>query len=114
MRAINDGGLNTRMLRVIYIIVELEIREPHAFVSFETKAVSIMKKYNGRLVTAFELNRQYSSSTNANEVHVLQFDSQLDFENYRNDEEIKGLVALRKKAIANTTVLVQGIEKTYE
>ncbi|HFU75748.1 MAG TPA: DUF1330 domain-containing protein [Arcobacter sp.] len=102
------------MLRVIYIIVELEIREPQSFVSFETKAVSIMKKYNGRLVMAFEPDRQYSSSINANEVHVLQFDSLLDFKNYRNDEELKGLVALRKKAIANTTVLVQGIEKTYE
>lgn len=99
---------------MIYIVVELEIREPQAFVSFETKAVSIMKKYNGRIVTAFELNRQYSSSTNANEVHVIQFDSLLDFENYKNDEELKELVTLREKAIANTTVLVQGIEKTYE
>ena len=81
---------------------------------FERQAVKIMKKYEGKLVAAFELDASESSSGNIAEIHHLQFPDIEAFKKYRADPQHLELSELRKKAISNTTVFVSGKIKNYE
>lgn len=98
---------------MIYVVVELEVRDWKAFKLFETLAFKIMQKHNGQLVKAFEPESSCSTPTSTDEVHVLLFKSLDDFDRYRTDEDLVNLANLRDKAIAATKVFVQGIEKVY-
>lgn len=98
---------------MIDIVVLLEIADKEAFDIFESRAIKIMQKYNGRLVSAFEPDSLNSSPNTINEVHILQFETLKDFKKYRNDEALKKMRELREKAIKNTTIYVSGKKKNY-
>lgn len=98
---------------MIKIIVLLEIKEKSSFKEFETKAIKIMKKHNGRLVTAFEPNNEESTLSNVSEVHYLEFPNLDAFNNYRGDSELKELSELRNKGISQTTIIVSGNPVVY-
>ena len=72
-----------------------------------------MKKYEGKLVAAFEPDASESSSSNIAEVHYLQFPTIDEFRKYRTDPRHIELAELRRKAISNTTVFVSGRIKDY-
>ena len=97
----------------IHITVLLEVKNTNALQLFERQAVKIMKKYEGKLVAAFEPDASESSSSNIAEIHHLQFPSIEAFKKYRADPQHLELSELRKKAISNTTVFVSGNTKDY-
>ena len=99
---------------MIQVIVLLEVKDTNAFQQFERQAVKIMKRYEGKLVAAFEPDASESSSSNIAEIHYLQFPSIEAFKKYRGDPQHLELSELRKKAISNTTVFVSGSTKDYE
>lgn len=98
---------------MIHVIVLLEAKDADALHAFERQAVEIMKKYDGKLVTAFEPDAGESSSNNLAEIHYLQFPSIEAFRKYRTDPQHIELAELRNKAILNTTVFVSGHTKDY-
>ena len=98
----------------IHITVLLEVKDTHALQLFERQAVKIMKKYEGKLVAAFELDASESSSGNIAEIHHLQFSDIEAFKKYRADPQHLELSELRKKAISNTTIFVSRKIKNYE
>lgn len=99
---------------MIKVIVLLEVKDPKALQLFERQAVKIMKKYEGKLVVAFEPDANESSSSNIAEIHYLQFPSIDAFKKYRADPQHLELSELRKKAISNITIFVSGNTKDYE
>ncbi len=99
---------------MIQVIVLLEVKDTNAFQEFERQAVKIMKKYEGKLLAAFEPDASQSSSSNIAEIHYLQFPSIEAFKKYRADPQHIELSELRKKAISNTTAFVSGNTKDYE
>ncbi len=99
---------------MIQVIVLLEAIDTKALQAFETQAVEIMKKYDGKLVAAFEPDASESSSSNISEIHYLEFPSIEAFRKYRNDPQHRELSALRKNAISKTTVFVSGNTRVYE
>lgn len=98
---------------MIEIIALLEIKNKSSFKEFEEKAIKIMKNHGGKLLSAFDINKNEPSLPNVGEVHYLQFPNIESFYNYRSDPALTALSALRNKAISKTTILVSNEFVTY-
>lgn len=89
---------------MIYITQLIYIKEGQesVFCQFEDIAIPIILKYNGRLVlrirpgeSAFiehHIDKPY-------EIHLVEFDSEQDFENFTRDEERKRFLHLKEQSI---------------
>lgn len=99
---------------MIQILVLLEIKDKSSFKEFETKAIQIMEKYGGKLLTAFEPNIGESSDKNIGEIHFLEFPTLEAFKNYRVDNELHELKELRERAISKTSIYVSEKAVTYD
>jgi len=97
---------------MIYITQLIYIRdgEEKVFNQFEDIALPIISKYNGRLLlrvkpseTAFieaRIEKPY-------EMHLVEFDTQQDFDNFMRDEERKKFLHLKEQSI-KSSVLIKG------
>lgn len=68
-----------------------------------------MHTRQGKFLTAFETLRNADES--GEEIHVLQFASNEQFENYRQDSRLASLKELREQAISATEI--QTSSKVY-
>jgi uncharacterized protein (DUF1330 family) len=93
---------------MIKIVVLIKIKDKIPFKEFEKKAISIMKKHNGQLLTAFTADKAESTIQDVDEVHELQFENLEAFKQYRLDPELQKLSALRNQGILTTTIIVSG------
>ena len=92
--------------QLIYIIPGQE----STFNEFEEIAIPIISKYNGRLLLRvrphdnafieYQMDKPY-------EIHLAEFDSEQDFENFKRDEERKKFLHLKEKSI-KASILIQG------
>jgi uncharacterized protein (DUF1330 family) len=93
--------------QLIYVIPG----EETAFDLFESIAIPLISKYNGRLqlrvrpgehaYIEHQIDKPY-------EIHLVEFDSEQDFLNFMKDETRKQFLHLKEKAI-KASVLVKGI-----
>ena len=84
--------------------------EEKVFDQFESVAIPIIARYNGRLLLrvrpgegAFiehHMDKPY-------EIHFVEFDSEQDFENFKQDKERMKFLHLKEKSI-RASVLIQG------
>ena len=98
---------------MIEIIVLLEVKNETSFKEFESRAIKIMQKHNGKLVSAFRPNEEESTLPNIFEVHYLEFPDTNAFNSYKTDPEHNELEELRKHAISKTSVIVSGEKVVY-
>jgi hypothetical protein len=94
--------------QLIYVIPGQE----DVFDAFEDIAIPIIAMYNGRLLfrvrpgedayIAHHIDKPY-------EIHLVEFDTQQDFEDFKLDEERKKFLHLKEKSI-KASVLIQGIK----
>lgn len=99
---------------MIEIIALLEVKDKVCFKKFESQAIKIMKKYNGKLVSAFRPNEEESTLSNIYEVHYLEFPDLNAFNSYKSDPQHKELKELRNNGISKTSVIVSGEKVVYE
>ena len=99
---------------MIQIIILLEIDDLNSFREFETKATGIMKKYDGKVTSAFSPNKNLSTDDNIGEIHILEFPDMQSFNNYRADEELKNMKDLREKAVISTKIYISEKFVSYE
>lgn len=78
------------------------------------KATELMKKYGGKIVSAFEPSTTESTDNKIGEIHYLEFPSLEAFNNYRADSELLALKELRKRAILSSSVYVSEKSVNYE
>ena len=82
------------------------------FDQFEDVAIPIISKYNGRLLlrTRPSLNTFIECNIEKPyEIHIVEFDSEKDFQNFSKDEERKQFLHLKEQSI-NTVLLIKGTE----
>lgn len=97
---------------MIYITQLIYIKEGQesVFHQFEDIAIPTIAKYNGRLLLRTrppdESFIQYSIEK-PYEIHLVEFDSEQDFENFKNDTERQKFLHLKEEAI-KTAILIQG------
>ena len=97
------------MIYITQLIYIIEGQEK-IFNQFEDIAIPIISKYNGRLLLRVrpsndsfvdhQIERPY-------EIHLVEFDSEQDFGNFKHDEERKKFLHLKEQSI-KTAILIQG------
>src|SRR5688572_5673728 len=92
--------------QLIYIIPGQE----NIFDQFEDIAIPIISKYNGRLL--FRVRPDEGSFIDRHmdkpyEIHLVEFDTEQDFENFKRDEERKKFLHLKEQSI-KASILYQG------
>lgn len=92
--------------QTIYLIPGQE----DTFEEFETHALALLGKYNGKLlhrINVAEENQIAGEWPVPHEIHILQFDSEEDFGAFMADESRKAVLHL-KDASVERTVLLKG------
>jgi uncharacterized protein (DUF1330 family) len=93
--------------QLIYIIPGQE----KVFDQFEAVAMPIIPKYNGRLLLRVRSDEQAvldHSIEKPYEIHLVEFDSEQDFNNFMKDEERKKFLHLKEQSI-KASVLYKGV-----
>ncbi len=92
--------------QLIYIIPGQE----EIFNQFEGIAIPIISKYNGRLLLRVRPSENSFIEHHIDkpyEIHFVEFDTQQDFENFKQDEDRKKFLHLKQQSI-KASIMVQG------
>lgn len=92
--------------QLIYVIAGQE----EIFHQFEDIAIPAILKYNGRLTLRIRPTEDSIIEKNIEkpyEIHLVEFDTQEDFDNFKKDEERKKFLHLKEKSI-QSSILIQG------
>ena len=91
-------------------LIYITAGEEKTFDQFEAIAIPIIAKYNGRMLlrvrpddSAF-IERQIDKPY---EIHLVEFQSEHDFENFKKDEERKKFLHLKEQSI-KASIMIQG------
>ena len=99
------------MIYITQLIYVFEGQE-QIFHEFESVAIPIILKYNGKLLLRIRPTEGSFIETNMErpyEIHLVSFDSEHDFENFKQDDERKEFLNLRNQSI-KTSIIIQGIK----
>jgi uncharacterized protein (DUF1330 family) len=80
------------------------------FHQFENIAIPIIAKYNGRLLLRVRPDDNTIIEHNIDkpyEIHLVEFDTEQDLENFMQDEERKQFLHLKEQSI-QSTLLIKG------
>ena len=95
---------------MIYITQLIYIKEgqQHIFQQFEDIAIPIITKYNGQLLLRIRPDEASLIEANIDkpyEVHLVEFATDNDFENFMLDEERKQFLHLKEQSIKAVTLI---------
>ena len=97
------------MIYITQLIYIIEGQE-NVFDEFENIAILTILKYNGQLLLRIRPNENSFIEHHIEkpyEIHLVEFASEQDFENFKHDEERKKFLHLKEQSI-KTTILIQG------
>ncbi len=93
-------------------LIYINSGQEEVFHQFENLAIPIISRYNGKLLLRVrpgdgsliegQIERPY-------EIHLVQFASEEDFENFKQDEERKQFLHLKEQSI-KSVLLIKGME----
>ncbi|MBX2916499.1 MAG: DUF1330 domain-containing protein [Cyclobacteriaceae bacterium] len=91
--------------QLIYIIPGQE----EVFEQFEAVAIPIISKYNGKLL--FRVRPDVNAfigpySEKPYEIHLVEFLSEQDFENFKRDDERKQFLHLKEQSIRTSMMII--------
>ena len=97
---------------MIYITQLIYIKEgkESVFHQFEDIAIPAISKYNGRLLLRVRPDDHSMIEDNIGkpyEIHLVEFDSESDFENFKQDEERKKFLHLKDQSV-ESILLIRG------
>jgi uncharacterized protein (DUF1330 family) len=97
---------------MIYITQLIYIKEGQesVFHQFEDIAIPAISKYNGRLLLRVRPDDQSMIEDNIGkpyEIHLVEFDSESDFENFKQDKERKKFLHLKDQSV-ESILLIKG------
>lgn len=98
-----------KMIYITQLIYLIEGKE-EIFDQFEAIAIPIISRYNGRLLFRVRPNDNSFIGHPVDkpyEIHLVEFDTEKDFENFKQDEERKRFLNLKEQSI-RTSILIQG------
>ena len=99
---------------MIYLtqLIYIKQGQEEIFDQFENVAIATISKYNGRLMLRMRPQADsfiQSEIEKPYEVHVVEFDSEVDFKNFTQDEERKKFLHLKDQSI-RSSLLIQGVK----
>jgi uncharacterized protein (DUF1330 family) len=99
------------MIFITQLIYVVEGQEA-IFHQFEEIAIPTILKYNGQLLLRVRPDDKNYIENNIEkpyEIHLVQFASEEDFENFKQDEERKKFLHLKEQSI-KSVILIKGTE----
>jgi len=99
---------------MIYItqLIYIHKGKEDQFHQFEDIAIPTILKYNGRLTLRIRPEKKSVIENNIEtpyEIHLVEFESQQDFDNFKEDKERKKILHLKEEAI-KSVILIQGVK----
>ena len=97
------------MIFITQLIYILDGQE-NVFNQFESIAIPIISKYNGRLLLRVRPDQDAYIESNIEkpyEIHLVEFETENDFTNFMQDEERKGFLHLKEQSI-KSVLLIKG------
>lgn len=96
---------------MIYVtqLVYLVPGQEKVFDEFEAVAIPIIAKYHGRLLFRVRPDEKafiQSMGERPYEIHLVEFDSEQDLENFKKDEERKKFVHLKEMSIKESVMIL--------
>ena len=91
-------------------LIYIKEGQEEVFHQFEDIAIPAILKYNGRLMIRVRPDKHSFIENNIGrpyEIHLVEFDSEQDFENFTNDEERKKFLHLKDKSV-ESVLLIKG------
>lgn len=95
---------------MIYItqLIYIKANEELVFQQFENIAIPIISKYNGQLL--LRIRPEESSIIEMNiekpyEIHIVRFNTAIDFQNFMQDEERKRFLHLKEQSIKSAALI---------
>jgi uncharacterized protein (DUF1330 family) len=97
---------------MIYItqLIHIVPGQEKTFDEFEAVAIPLIAKYNGRMLFRVRTHNDSFIGPQMDkpyEIHLVEFDNESDFENFKRDEERKKFLHLKEKSI-KSSILIQG------
>lgn len=97
---------------MIYITQLIYIQEGRekVFEEFESVAIPIISKYNGRLLLRIRPPQNAVIETRIAEpyeIHLVEFDNEEDYDRFMNDAERKNFLHLKEQSI-KSAILIKG------
>jgi uncharacterized protein (DUF1330 family) len=115
----NSGFLSENSVKIatnmnIYItqLIYIKAGQEAVFHQFENVAIPLIAKYNGTLLLRIRpsLDTIIESNTeNPYEIHLVEFASEQDFQNFMQDEERKQFLHLKETSI-RASILIKGVK----
>lgn len=99
------------MLVITQLIYIIEGQEA-VFNEFESIAIPTILKYNGRLLLRIRPREEDFIESHIDrpyEIHLVEFASQKDFDDFKQDEERKKFLHLKEQSI-KTSIMIQGMK----
>ncbi|GAA3521561.1 hypothetical protein GCM10022393_39950 [Aquimarina addita] len=99
------------MIHITQLIYIIEGKED-IFHQFEEIAIPTISKYNGRLALRVRPEEKSIIENNIKvpyEIHLVEFDTQEDFDNFKKDEERKKFLHMKQESI-KSSILIQGVK----
>jgi uncharacterized protein (DUF1330 family) len=91
-------------------LIYIKEGQEEVFHQFEDIAIPAIAKYNGRLLLRIrpeEHSYIQSAIEKPYEIHLVEFGSESDFENFMKDEERKRVLHLKEQSI-RSSILIKG------
>lgn len=98
------------MKQSIYItqIIYLKEGQEKVFNQFENVVIPTIVKYNGRLLLRIRPTIDCVIESNIErpyEIHIVEFNSEQDFENFKSDKERQNFLHLKEQSIKASTII---------
>lgn len=93
-------------------LIYIQDGQETVFDQFESVAIPIISKYNGKLLLRVRPSQDAYIESNVEkpyEIHLVEFETDNDFANFMQDEERKGFLHLKEQSI-KSVVLIQGVK----
>jgi uncharacterized protein (DUF1330 family) len=95
---------------MIFLTQLIYIREgqEEIFHQFEDIAIPAISKYNGRLLLRVRPSMNTFIENNIEkpyEIHLVEFDSEMDFENFSQDDDRKKFLHLKEKSVKSVWLI---------
>lgn len=99
------------MIYITQLIYVIEGQEQN-FDEFESIAIPALLRYNGQLLLRIRPTDSSFIENNIDkpyEIHLVEFKTQVDFDNFIQDEERRKFLHLKEKSI-KSSILIQGLK----
>lgn len=86
-------------------LIYLQDGQEGLFQEYERRALPIIFKYGGRFENIIKPTKVTGNLSLPDEIHILSFETEADFQRYRQDPESQKIAPLRHKSVKEAIII---------